>query len=80
MPGLPPQLGKIQGLVVGNADDLGDTLKSWNESLRSMSEDFAPETLSPEDKKELKSRIDELKKQLDKLNKRLQKPAEKPAK
>lgn len=78
MPGLPPQLGKIQEAVI--SDDLGDTLKSWNESLKSMSENLSPDTLSPEDKKELKSQIDELKRQLDKLNKRLQKPAEKPAK
>jgi hypothetical protein len=79
IPAMPAQLGKIQGLANGT-DDLGDTLKGWNESLKTMTDDLAPETLSPEDKKELKSQIDELKKQLDKLNKRLQKPAEKPAK
>ncbi len=87
MPALPPQLGKIPGIQIlgpggalNGSNDLGESLKNWNESLKTMSDDLEPDKLSPEEKKELKARIDEFKKQLDKLHRRLQKPAEKPAK
>jgi hypothetical protein len=87
MPGLPAQLGKIQGLqgfgpagAIPGADDLGESLKNWNDSLKTMNADLEPEKLSPDEKKDLKEQIAELKKQLDKLDKRLQKTAEKPEK
>ena len=74
---MPGQIGKLPGQVIG--DDLGDALKNWNESLKSMGGDLEPEKLSPDEKQEMKAQIEELKKQLDELHKRLSKDADKPA-
>jgi hypothetical protein len=72
MPGMPGMGAAGAG---NGSDDLGESLKKWNESIKTLDADLEPEKLSPEDKKEMKAQIDELKKQLDKLERRLQKPA-----
>ncbi|MCC6126562.1 MAG: hypothetical protein IT426_16500 [Pirellulales bacterium] len=86
MPGLPAQLGNLPRVRIagpaggiGLADELGETLKNWRNSLKSIAEDLAAEKLSPEEKKEIKTQIRDLKKQLDALERRLQKTAEKPS-
>jgi hypothetical protein len=89
MPALPAQLGNFPGLqlqgigpggALNGSDDLGEALKTWNDSLKTMNADLEPEKLSPETKKEMKDQIEAMKKQLDKLEKRLEKPVEKPKK
>lgn len=87
MPALPIQPGQLQGIQIGpfgnlnGGEPIGGTLKAWSESLKTMRDALAPEKLLPDEKKEMKARIDELKKQLDELDQRLQEaPKEKDAK